>query len=284
MRAERKKGKGLKARGNKPSSRAPGLSPLAGLVTEEHISGAEGLYTEKLLPETVLGYIDRARHHPRGGPDRISITLERVDQKPLRIRALPLVTARISSPSAAEGLIRGVLLSKGISEKAVRTGFSILFGGHTMRGAALIFSSSGKRAEPDRQRGIRVSMLGISSRADKALSTELEPLGINTLTVKEALVLASKVASCEDVLAEVCVSDDPDYTTGYIASKSLGYIRIPHIKKKGDRKGGRVFFLRPDADIPGVIYYLEESPVIISSISGCAGKLRADEILNSHNQ
>ena len=52
------------------------------------------------------------------------------------------------------------------------------------------------------------------------------------MRVKEALMLASKAASWPDVIAEVCISDDPDYTTGYIASKELGYLRIPNIKRE----------------------------------------------------
>ena len=41
---------------------------------------------------------------------------------------------------------------------------------------------------------------------------------INTTTVKEALILASKLHHAH-IIAEVCISDDPDYTTGYFASE-----------------------------------------------------------------
>ena len=77
--------------------------------------------------------------------------------------------------------------------------------------------------------------------------------------MKEALVLASKAASWPDVIAEACISDDPDYTTGYIASKEFGYLRIPNIKREKKMHGGRVFFIREAADIAGLIVYLEKN-------------------------
>jgi 6-carboxyhexanoate--CoA ligase len=86
-------------------------------------------------------------------------------------------------------------------------------------------------------------------------------------------VLASKVASAGGVLAELCVSDDPDYTTGYLACRKLGYLRIPNIKRAGSRRGGRVFFIKGDADLNGVISYLEEKPVLVTAASGINGTL-----------
>ena len=74
------------------------------------------------------------------------------------------------------------------------------------------------------------------------MRTEFSPgifksTGLNNTTVKEAIILASKVAACRQVTAELCISDDPGYTTGYISSKKYGYVRIPHIKKKGEKNG-----------------------------------------------
>ncbi len=104
---------------------------------------------------------------------------------------------------------------------------------------------------------------------------------MNNSTVKEALILASKVAACRQVTAELCVSDDPEYTTGYVSSGRHGYVRIPHIKKKGEKKGGRVFFLEEDADIGSVIGFLEKTPVIINSLSPCYGVRTINEIIDS---
>jgi len=98
------------------------------------------------------------------------------------------------------------------------------------------------------------------------LTWNLSKMRVDTTTVKEALILASKVASHPDVTAEICISDDPDYTTGYIASKQLGYLRIPNIKRRGEKHGGRVFIVKESADIDRLTNYLEKTPVIVSGV------------------
>ncbi|MBI4689602.1 MAG: hypothetical protein HY754_04980 [Nitrospirae bacterium] len=195
---------------------------------EEHISGAEGIYRESEITEKSREYINRALSHPRGMPDRVIITLDKVKEKPIKVPILPVNTLKCSSPDKAKEIIIQKLGSLGVSKKAIDNGLKILEAKKTMRGAALMLMESGRRKEPDRERGVRVSRLGIEKSVEKKLSRRLALKGINTITVKEALILASKVASCPDIVAEVCISDDPDYTTGYIASKGLGYLRIPN--------------------------------------------------------
>ncbi len=78
------------------------------------------------------------------------------------------------------------------------------------------------------------------------------------------MMLASKIAAHPAILAELCMSDDPDYTTGYVASKSFGYIRLPNMKKAGSPHGGRVFFIRPGSDIPNIVAFLELTPVLLT--------------------
>jgi 6-carboxyhexanoate--CoA ligase len=85
-------------------------------------------------------------------------------------------------------------------------------------------------------------------------------------------------------VAEVCISDDPDYTTGYVASEYLGYVRIPHIKKKRDRRGGRIFFLKENADILHVISYLEKTPILIEGIKPCSGEKTIEGILDRYHK
>jgi 6-carboxyhexanoate--CoA ligase len=232
----------------------------------------------------VQEYIDRAISHPRGRADRITITIEKINQKPILISSLPLVTAECRDISQAEDIIQQLLSSNSIDEKAINRALGIVYGKNAMRGASLMLSGSGKRTEPDRQRGTRVSHMGIGSNALRGLSLELQRHGINMQTVQEALVLASKVSSCGDIIAELCVSDDPDYTTGYVASRHTGYVRIPHIKKKGSKSGGRVLFIREDADPGPVFEYLEKTPVIINRISPCKGEMNIDEILDCNYQ
>lgn len=290
MRASRSIGKGRTARGKRFSRFAFSRSPLAGradlqlTLHEEHISGAEGIYPKDRVHSIVQSYIDRARNHPKGRPDRIHITVEKLAQTPQPITALPVVTLKCVSEAVAESYIRRLLVPACISEKALRTACAIIRNNTVMRGAALVYARSGSRVEPDKKRGIRASRLGISGDAESLLSQELTKFKINTLTVKEALVLASKVAAFPDIIAELCVSDNPDYTTGYIASADLGYIRIPHIKKPGNAAGGRVFFLRETADISSVIRYLEKIPVLVTSLSPCRGTYSIHEIIDRYHQ
>jgi 6-carboxyhexanoate--CoA ligase len=252
-------------------------------VNEEHISGAEGIYPKTRVHSIVQSYIDRARNHPKGRPDSIHIAIEKLVQKPQPITALPVVTLKCVSPGQAESYIRRLLVPARISEKAFRTACAIVRDTAVMRGAALVHARSGMRVEPDKERGIRASHLGITAGAESRLSRELAEFNISTPTVKEALVLASKVAACPDIVAELCVSDDPHYTTGYIATRDIGYIRIPHIKKSGSSAGGRVFFLKETADARPVVRYLERTPVLVSVIQPCLGEASLHEILDHHH-
>ena len=248
---------------------------------EMHISGAEGIYEENEIAQIIREYAIRALSHPRGSPDTIVISAEEIQQKLQSIQSLPVRTLACRSPLQARGLVRKLLNSCDISNFALKTSFSVIDSLNTMRGAALVLSQSGRRKEQDKERGIRASRLGISRYADRILTRNLQDLGINNTTVKEAIILASKVAACREVIAEFCVSDDPGYTTGYISSKKYGYVRIPHIKKKGKMTGGRVFFIEEHADIDSVAGFLEKTPVIINGVSPCYGTNTIDEIIDN---
>ena len=249
-------------------------------LLEIHISGAEGIYEEKEIAKIIRQYTFRALSHPKGRPDSILISLEEIKQRPQSIQSLPVSTLTCRSPLQARSLARKLLNFCGISDCAIETSFAVIDSSNTMRGAALALSKSGRRKEQDKERGIRASRLGISRYADKFLSRNLQGHGINNTTVKEAIILASKVAACRQVTAELCISDDPGYTTGYVSSKKYGYVRIPNIKKKGKRTGGRVFFIEEDADIASVTGFLEKTPVIINSVSPCLGTRTIDEIID----
>lgn len=233
-------------------------------IKELHISGAEGIFDKNDIGKALNYYLKRAMGHSRGSPDKIIFTIEKVNSDLLKIPALAVTTLECFSPEQARRLITEQLLELGITKVSIKEGFNILDAYTPMRGAALVRMLSGCRADPDKLRGVRASRLGIEKEFNRKLNMMLAKLGINTERVKEALVLASKVAYHEDIVAELCISDNPEYTTGYIASKKYGYVRIPNIKCCGDMSGGRVFFIREDANISSLIKYLEKTPVIIS--------------------
>ena len=272
----------MRASGRAGNKKASGKSG-DNVSSEVHISGAEGMYGDDDVKRIVREYIGRATGHSRGRPDRIDITIERVVERPRLIRALPVKTLICGTPRTAGKHIGKMLTAAGVSWRAVNKGMGIVFGDDTMRGAAIIDAGSGKRVEPDKSRGVRASRLGISRSAAVSLGRALRRQGIHTATVVEAIVLASKVASCPYVLAELCVSDDPDYTTGYVATRKLGYVRIPHIKRKGEKTGGRVFFVEDGTSMDALTEYLEKKPVLVNRISGCAGLRSIDEVIGQHH-
>jgi 6-carboxyhexanoate--CoA ligase len=257
----------IKMRASKKASRSRNVT-----LAEFHISGAEGIVGGSEIARANEALIKRALTHPRGAPDKIVITLEKISGTPLKSAVLPVETAASVSPDASRALISAKAAQLGISAPALTTAFRVLYSRNAMRGASIISSLSGKRLEPDKKRGVRVSCFGIDKTDDAALSERLRSLGLNNTTVKEALLLASKVASCRDITAEICVSDDPDYTTGYIASRRFGYLRILNIKKPGSMCGGRVFFVREGADTENVISYLQNKPVILQYGSKGSGR------------
>ncbi|MBF0559617.1 MAG: 6-carboxyhexanoate--CoA ligase [Nitrospirae bacterium] len=232
-------------------------------VSNLHISGAEGLYDTRELPQTVTAYVRRVLGHSRGLPDTINITIESMEQGPVSVPLLNVKTIRCSSPDRAHKIISEILTDMDITQRAISAASRVLTSTNVMRGASLITARTGLRIEPDKKRGVRVSRLGIKRAERRKLALSLSRLRINTETVQEALLLASKAASCQGILAEVCISDDPDYTTGYIAGRDIGYVRIPNIKSRCDMHGGRVFFIREEADPDPIINYLEREPVLL---------------------
>ena len=63
------------------------------------------------------------------------------------------------------------------------------------------------------------------------------------------------------------VSDDPDYVTGYVATKEIGYCRITTVKEMGDPCGGRIFLYRgPREGVAETIRYLQKQCVLVEGV------------------
>jgi 6-carboxyhexanoate--CoA ligase len=135
-----------------------------------------------------------------------------------------------------------------------------------MRGAMLVDAGSGERLENDPARGIRATRMDLSPVAEADLHRELLRRGIDNPHVREALVLAAKVVCAPGIVAELCWSDDPDYTAGYVCTPVHGYFRFPHLKPAGDERGGRAFFLRPGIDPAPTVHFLEKAVILFTEI------------------
>lgn len=219
-----------------------------------HISGAERIVPIDQVGIVAQSLAERALGHSKGLADFINITVELVPVEAIQyVSALSVEEHEIGSIFDAHTLAKQILETTEISSESIAKGISLLCElSSSMRGAMLIDALTGERLD-EGERGIRVSHMDTSS--------DLTRYSINT-HMQEALVLASKVQSCEGIVGELCWSDDPDYTTGYVACHGV-YHRIPHMKKLGSSIGGRIFFVKPETDMQTLIRYLESVPVLV---------------------
>ena len=218
-----------------------------------HISGAERIVKLEEVGAIAQSLAERALHHSKGTADFINITVDLIPPEKIRyIDCLKVEEHKTGSISESHQLVTDLLQGPNISEEAVHKAISLLKSlDKSMRGAMLVDAITGERLDIG-NRGVRVSHMD---------SFDSYALGDNE-HMREALVLASKVQSAEGVVGELCWSDDPDYTVGYVACNGV-YHRIPNMKELGSNIGGRVIFVRSDIDSESVIEYLERAPVLV---------------------
>ena len=238
-----------------------------------HHSGSERLANVAELEQLAGSMVQRALKHSRGRAESIQLSIEQVaEEQVLRVGLPDLRTWLVDDYGQGRQAAGWLLREAGVSARAVDSAIKAMTAGaspegRSMRGAMLIDADNGERLEPDRGRGVRVSRMDLSSQAREALNRQLQALGLDNDHVREALVLAGKVLTAPGIVAELCWSDDPDYTAGYVASIRQGYVRFPHLKPLGEERGGRAFFVSADAiDLASLIYYLETRPVLFERI------------------
>jgi 6-carboxyhexanoate--CoA ligase len=241
----------------------------------EHVSGAENLVGADALSESAANLVRRALQHPRGPADQVRVSIDLVEPACLAYGTLPPLRT-LEADSVADSRQAALLLLEqaGVTRAAATAAMQQLTdgaapGGGSMRGAMLVDSQTGQRFEPDPARGVRVSRTGLAAELAEHLSAQLAPLGLDNPHVREALVLAGKVAMHPDIVAELCWSDDPDYTAGYVCSRRFGYLRSPHLKPVGETRGGRAFFIRPGCNRETLIAWLETSPLLFNRVGEC---------------
>ena len=250
---------------------------------EQHISGAERIVGRDSVEAVCSAMVRRAMTHSKGDPDFINVKIEKVHESDIQIlKALPVT--RIDVDTWQEGLDKAfdlvskavmdvhkessLSVPKGTSENACLQNFAanlpeLLRATFPMRGAMLYDIATGERLEPDHERGVRATYM------DALHSSEVDGCKNH---FNEAIVLATKVANAPGMVAEFCVSDDPNYVTGYVASKELGYVRIMKMKEMGDENGGRIFlFDSRKASAEECIEYLQKKKVLVDVSSSLPG-------------
>lgn len=239
----------------------------------QHLSGAERLSVADDLDRLAAGMVNRALGHMRGRAEKIQLTIEEIETGQVDFGGLPDVhTYLVDDYHQGRRAAAAILADSGVTPLAIDSAMNAMASGaapdgRSMRGAMLIDAKNGERLEPDKARGVRVSRMDLTEQARKELTLGLQALGLDNAHVREALVLAAKVITAPGILAELCWSDDPDYTAGYAASAQKGYIRFPHLKPLGDERGGRAFFLASgDHKLPELIDYLQTKPLLFDRI------------------
>lgn len=246
---------------------------------ERHISGAENLASAERLHTLASAMIRRALDHDKGQAEQIFLSIEKVDMGDVVYYGLPDIrTILVASVEQGRDAALSMLEKAGVNPEAARRAMATMArgaapNGDSMRGAMLVDAFTGQRLEKDPYRGVRVSRMDLDEHASIGLKNLLNTAGLDNPHVREALVLAAKVIHAPGVIAELCWSDDPGYTAGYVAGASLGYVRFPLLKPAGEVRGGRAFFLSPNADLAQLVPYLERQVVLIDRI----GRIFPDE-------
>lgn len=234
-----------------------------------HISGAERLVPGPDIPQVAAELVKRAQDHERGVADFINVVVEKVDKARLLTVPALNVTTIVTGDYGEGRTYAGRLLDRiGIPAAIVEQAMRLLTDpAQQMRGAVLLDIAHGARLEDDQERGVRASRMDACHRRRGEFVRRLQAAGLAGEHTREALILATKVCHGPGVAAELCWSDDPGYTAGYVASRKYGYVRFPHLKPPGLPQGGRVFFFDPQAgDCRAAITYLEKQPVLVEPV------------------
>ena len=104
----------------------------------------------------------------------------------------------------------------------------------------------------------------MDAESDADIHRHLQHFGCSSVHSREALILASKVLASPFVLGELCWSDDPDYTTGYV-SYSTTYHRLSPMKVYGSPIGGRAFFITEEAPLDTLLQYFTSTPTWVTT-------------------
>lgn len=230
---------------------------------QDHVSGAEKILPQQELPQQMEALLSRALHHAKGKADFINLKIEAVAPENLQyIEALPVSTHEAATPAEGLQFMCQIMAELGLTPDKCQKILELFQATYGMRGAMLLDVDTLERLEPDQQRGIRATYM--DSIAPKG---EAKAICDGKNHFQEALVLASKVLSAPNIIGELCMSDDPDYITGYIATRDKGYIRITQLKKIGCPDGGRIFLYRgPKSQVEDCIQYLQEQRVLVKNV------------------
>lgn len=224
-----------------------------------HISGSEKLVDRSFIGDCVSYMVERGMNHEKGRPDFMNIKVEEINEQDiLHLQALPVTTREVESVEEGMSVVDGFLRNLGVHN--IDGVMECLKKTYSMRGAMLLNVDTMAAMEPDNKRGIRATYMDRENSVEAIARGQKDHYG-------EAIVLASKVINAPGIIGEICISDDPAYVTGYVASKETGYVRITKMKEMGSELGGRIFLFRGDEVVAEkTIHFLEKQPVIVEGV------------------
>ncbi|WP_181391599.1 6-carboxyhexanoate--CoA ligase [Methanospirillum lacunae] len=256
----------------------PDMQPI-----QEHVSGAERIILKEEIDEISTALIHRAQNHDNGVPDFINLKIQGINPETITyVPSLPVYLVQVSDHIEAQKVCKTLLEIAGISPHSIDHACEFLENGDThgrgLAGALVMDSSSAAIRNPD-DKGIRATTMDFTPSAHHKIQEILTLYELSHTRLKEALVLATKVAYAPCARAELCYSDNPDYHIGYISITGKGYFRIPYLKSLS-AKGGRVFFVDTvDFSWESYSRYIRSTPVLIDRISPFNRNFSLDQIV-----
>ena len=235
-----------------------------------HISGAEDLVSSENFETTIARLSSRLRLYLKETPSLQQIlTIDPIPSSCIQHgELLPIRALKSSNIKESQESVRVILeslLSPSLASRVLMI-FDKEILGHPSRNGALLVNEQGRILNESATEGIRTTHFGCLPALRKILEeAAARSLVQPSYRFVDALILSSKVLMAEEVLLELCASDDPRYQTGYIASRTTGYIRIPFIKPAGLPTGGRLYVLRNENALTELLAFLRETPVLFSS-------------------
>ncbi len=232
----------------------------------KHLSGAERIVAGKDIEKTLA---ELSRRGIYKNPDELSLKVEKINSdiiyipKTLKIKDLKFKDYRYANEKAVEIISDITCLDKRIVEEYI----DLIHSGasenrENMRGA-MIVDTDGNRIELDKNRGVRTVLVDYENRAE--VVNALLNNGYTERTA-DALALTTKNMNYPDVIAEYCISDEADYVVGYVSLKEI-YYRFEPLKKEGNPKGGRIYFVKKSINLEDFYSYLQKVPVIIKDVN-----------------
>ncbi len=230
-----------------------------------HLSGAERIVEEREVEEVINQMYKRGSLK---NPDNLLIKVEKINTeiiyipKTLKIQDVEFKNYKTANKKAVELISKSTRIDKEVVEhyiNLVHTGASP--NRQNMRGA-MIVDTKGNRIEIDKDRGVRTVFVDYEDR--KGALKKLFNKNYTERTA-DALALTTKNLNYPDMIAEYCISDEPDYITGYVSLENTYYRFVP-LKEKGNPKGGRIYFVKSGINLKGFYEYLQKIPVLIKEV------------------